>query len=167
MLKHYVHYDTPGFFFAEGETHEVPNRIPAKLKDVPQNVFRLSYFDREEIVSQNVLCEKDIEFKANELGMKEVCETCEHKFRCITEQGKHIIRGKEKNRSVAILFGDKYSVDEIKARNDSNLRTLISNLEGNGYPYGVYCITQNWQWASDTDIVLPNHKSLATMMEEI
>jgi len=167
MLKHYVHYDTPGFFFAEGETEEVATRIPAQLKKVPQGAFRLQFFSREEIVSQNVLCEQDIEFKANELGMKVVCETCKSKFKCITEQGKHIIRGKEKNHSVHIVFGDRYTVAELKAKNDPELRILISNVEGNGYEYGVYCITKNWTWAEKTDIVLINHAELKKLTEAI
>jgi len=167
MLKHYVKFDIPGFFFAESETKEVDNRIPANIKSMPKAVFGLHFYDQEVILSQNVLCDNDIEFEARELGMKEVCENCEHKFKCITKQGEHKITGKSKNESVKILFGKRYSVAELKARNDPELRVLISNLEGNGYPYGVHCITQNWQWAEENDIVIPSYADLSNLTEEI
>jgi len=167
MLKHYVKYDQPGFFFAESETQEVDNRIPANIKKMPKSVFGLHFYDQEVILSQNVLCDNDMEFEAKELGMKEICEKCEHKFKCITKQGEHKITGKRKNESVKIFFGKKYSIAELKARKDPDLRILISNVEGNGYAYGVYCVTQNWQAAEENDIVLPSYTDLATLTEEI
>jgi len=167
MLKHYVKFDIPGFFFAESETQEVESRIPAKIKKMPKYVFGLHFYDQEVILSQNVLCDNDMEFEAKELGMKEVCESCEHKFKCITKQGEHKITGKTKNHSVKVLFGERYTVAELKARKDDNLRILINNLECNGYPYGVCCVTQNWQWAEEGDIVLPSYNDLATLTKEI
>ena len=167
MLKHYVKFDIPGFFFAESETKEVESRIPANIKDMPKAVFGLHFYDQEVILSQNVLCDNDIEFEAKELGMREVCEKCEHKFKCITKQGEHKITGKDKNHSVKILFGKRYSIAELKARKDDSLRILISNLEGNEYSCGVHCITQNWQGAKKDDIIIPSYADLATLTEEI
>lgn len=50
MLKHYVNFDTPGFFFPETETRQVRTRIPAKLRNIPKYTYAIDYFDREEIV---------------------------------------------------------------------------------------------------------------------
>jgi hypothetical protein len=53
MLKHYVEFDTPGFFMPESEVRLVKSRVPAQLKKIPKNTYAIEYFDREEIKKDN------------------------------------------------------------------------------------------------------------------
>lgn len=168
MLKHYVTYHTPGFFFAEDSSIEVNSRIPATLiGTLPNHTFAIEFYDQEVIESANILCEQDIEFKGGELGTRDICETCDRRYTCITEKRGHEIRGQKKNRSTKIFFGTKHTVPELKARNDETLRILISNLEGNKFLYGVHCITHNWQGAAKEDIIISSYTKLATLTEEM
>ena len=54
------------------------------------------------------------------------------------------------------LGGNLYTVDELKAKfeGDRNKQTLISNIEGNGYPKAIHCRTGNWQPFTDQDVFL-------------
>ncbi len=148
----------------ESTTTEVSNRIPANVK-VPQGCYCFYFYDQEVIAAKNVLCDNDIEFKSDRLGLEEVCQTCDNRFKCATSHSDKMIYGKQKNQSPHIYFGEKFTVDELKARQDPDLRTLISNLEINEMKYGVQCITGNWQWANDEEIVIPSHSDLKSMTE--
>ena len=153
---------------AESETREVTTRIPANLDDIPRGTYGLYFYDQEVISAQNVLCDEDIEFKADRLGLEDVCQDCGQRFKCATSHKTEEIRGKKKNESPEILFGERWTVDQLKAlNNEREYGILISNLECNGYPYGVKCTTGNWQWANDTDIVVDSYNELKDMKEAI
>lgn len=56
------------------------------------------------------------------------------------------------NVSPMHYYGGKlYTVAELK-REFPNERTLIGNIEGNGYKKAVRCRTGNWQPFEDTDV---------------
>ena len=66
-----------------------------------------------------------------------------------------VLRGDRKNESGMIYYGKEYSVDDLK-REFPNERTLISNVEGNGFKYAVKTIMGNWQPVGENDIVINN-----------
>ncbi len=149
----------------ESETKEVENRIPANLK-VPHGTYALYYYDQEVIVAQNVLCDKDIEFKSNRLGLEQACQTCELRFKCATSHSDKMIYGKQKNKSPYIYFGQKYTIAQLKAQYSED-KILISNVENNGYKYGVHCIMGNWQMAQESEFVLSSYADLKTLTESV
>ncbi len=56
------------------------------------------------------------------------------------------------NVSPMHYYGGKlYTVEELK-REFPDSHTLISNIEGNGYPKAIRCRTGNWQPFEKTDV---------------
>ncbi len=76
------------------------------------------------------------------------------------------LKGKNKNESQRIVFGEK--VHWKKIEDTPEKRRLRRNLENNGYRgYGVKCITNNWQPFLKDDILLHKHSDLKTLTEAI
>jgi len=61
--------------------------------------------------------------------------------------------GKRKNHSGMTFFGKKYSVEDLKREFPEN-KTLISNVENNGYEFAVKTIRGNWQPVGKKDKVV-------------
>lgn len=55
MIKHYIEFLEPGFFYPEETVRAVPNRIPAQLnlKNIPKSTYSISYYDQETIMLNN------------------------------------------------------------------------------------------------------------------
>jgi len=65
------------------------------------------------------------------------------------------LTGKPKNRSPKYYVrGEIFSVDDLKALNNPDLRILISNMEGNDWPNVIKCHTGNYQPFEAEDILL-------------
>ncbi len=71
--------------------------------------------------------------------------------------------GKAKNKSPRILFGKKYSLEEIAAAEGKDI--LYRNVARYETKTGVKCIAGNWQPLQKGEVVLASHAELKSMTE--
>lgn len=77
-----------------------------------------------------------------------------------------VLLGEHKNKSVRILFGTRYDLAGLRKLGYSKKDALYRNIAGS-FPFGVKCITGNWQPASRNDIVLDDYNSLGELTASI
>jgi len=76
------------------------------------------------------------------------------------------LKGKPKNDSIRILFGKKYTLEQLKEQGYSEKDALFRNIE-NSFPFAVYCLPGNWQPAEENDIVLGGYDELKLLTNVI
>lgn len=109
---------SPGSFFSEETTQVVTTRDPDEIaKLAPKHAF---CFTVRDYVEKTTTVDGEDFTKTEEVG---------------ENVGRYYLGGK------------LYTVAELKAEfgQDRSKSTLISNIEGNGWPKAIHCRTGNWQ----------------------
>lgn len=70
------------------------------------------------------------------------------------KRGDEVLKGKHKPEKGHFLYGQGYTLAEMKAKKPALDSTLISNVECNKWKGAVRCKPGNWQpWDEDTTII--------------
>ena len=84
----------------------------------------------------------------------------------ITKEGETLV-GKNKNYSVMILLGMKYTLKGLRKLGYSDNDILYRNLKHNSAKYAVECIPGNWQLGFKDTIILEKYSDLSKADKEV